>query len=46
MSARSAHGEALPRGAEVVIVRDEGGIAYVETFKELLESEQAPSRQV
>jgi hypothetical protein len=35
--ARSIDGRALPRGASVVIVRRESGIAYVEALDPLLE---------
>lgn len=41
VSARSDDGDPIPRGAEVVVVRHEGGVAYVQTFQELLEEEQA-----
>jgi membrane protein implicated in regulation of membrane protease activity len=35
--ARSASGEAVPKGAEVVVTRYEGGIAYVERWESLVE---------
>ncbi len=38
-SARSADGEDIPQGAEVVVVYQEGGIAYVRRFEELLAEE-------
>ena len=37
--ARSENGEALPRGAEVIVTRYEHGIAYVRRFEELAEVE-------
>ncbi len=41
--ARSADGTALPRGSEVVILRYEKGIAYVETLDKLLAERGDPS---
>ncbi len=35
--ARSADGDAIEQGAEVVVIRQERGIAYVQPFSELLE---------
>jgi len=40
ISARSDDGSVIPRGTEVAIVRHERGIAYVETFAELLAEEE------
>jgi len=37
--ARSENGEALPRGAEVIITRYEKGIAYVRRWEEMAEEE-------
>jgi len=37
--ARSDNGEALPRGAEVIVTRYEHGIAYVRRFEELAQEE-------
>jgi hypothetical protein len=37
-SARSVNGEAIERGAEVVVVRHERGIAYVQPFSEFVET--------
>lgn len=45
VSARSEDGDPIPRGAEVVVVRHEAGVAYVQTFEELLEDEKSASRQ-
>jgi hypothetical protein len=36
VTARSENGEALDRGTEVVVVRYERGVAYVEAFEQLL----------
>jgi hypothetical protein len=38
-SARSADGEDIAQGAEVVVISQEGGIAYVRRFEELLAEE-------
>ena len=44
-AARSADGTAIPRGAEVVILRAEKGIVYVDLWDNLLESrEREPAR--
>ena len=37
--ARSENGEALPRGAEVIVTRYEHGIAYVRRFEDLAKEE-------
>jgi membrane protein implicated in regulation of membrane protease activity len=37
-SARSENGEPIARGEEVVVVREEGGIAYVEPFASFMKS--------
>ncbi len=44
-AAKSVDGEAIPRGTEVVILRSEHGIAYVQQWESLLaeHAEQAPS---
>ena len=41
--ARSENGEALPRGAEVIVTRYEHGIAYVRRWEELAEKDAAGS---
>jgi hypothetical protein len=41
--ARSENGEALPRGAEVIITRYEHGIAYVRRWEEMAEGEVTSS---
>lgn len=42
-SARSATNEPIARGTEVVILRVESGIAYVEPWDRLIEAERVPS---
>jgi membrane protein implicated in regulation of membrane protease activity len=37
-SARSENGQSLARGEEVVVVREEGNIAYVEPFESFMKS--------
>ena len=37
--------ETVPKGTEVAVVRYEGGVAYVETFAEMLEDEQRERSQ-
>jgi hypothetical protein len=41
-SARSADGEAIDKGTEVVVVREERGVVYVEPFSEFLEGSSGP----
>jgi membrane protein implicated in regulation of membrane protease activity len=42
-SARTEDGNSIERGVEVVVVRHEGGIAYVEPFAAFMESAAHPS---
>jgi hypothetical protein len=42
--ARSEDGKPLERGAEVVVVRHERGIAYVQSFDEYMESRPGQGR--
>lgn len=44
VGARSEDGEPIARGTEVAVVRYEGGVAYVETFAELLEDDNERSQ--
>lgn len=41
--ARSGNGQAIPKGAEVVVTRFERGIAYVERWEELVGEDQGAS---
>ena len=44
-SARSEDGRSLERGDEVVIVRSERGVAYVQTFEEFMKEEGRDSSE-
>lgn len=45
-AARAESGQAIPRGAEVIILRAEKGIAYVEFWDQLVEQDRGPIEQL